>query len=272
MSGTPGEPVLRLEAASFGYDGAPVVRDVDLVLHQGEVAALLGPNGSGKSTLVQGLLGLNERIGGTVTLPGGPGPRGARVGYVPQRHTLDGATRATAAEVVATGRLALRPWWRPGGAADRRAVAHALGLVGLAERAREDVSALSGGQQRRVLIARALAADPALLVMDEPTAGVDAESQDALSRVLRRLADAGRTMLVVTHELTPLTGAVTRVLVMHGGRLHTDLPADHYRPSPAEVHHHHDDEDHGHAGRRGPWSVDVLGERGRRENAARESR
>lgn len=218
-------PVLALRSAAFGYHGTPVVSEVDLTVTRGEVVALLGPNGSGKTTLVTGLLGLSEQLGGSAEVLGTPLDRlrdRTRIGYVPQRHTLTGGVRATVTEVVATGLLATRPWWRPAGRADKQAVQDALETVGLADRARFDVDTLSGGQQRRVLIARALVARPEVLLMDEPTAGVDHASQVILAGVLQRLATSGTTMLVVTHELEALRGVVDRIVEVDTGHLTFD--------------------------------------------------
>jgi zinc transport system ATP-binding protein len=145
-----------------------------------------------------------------------------RVGYVPQRHTVTGAVPATVREVVSVGRLARLGLLRRLGAADRAAVGEAVAAVGLADRAEEPVASLSGGQQRRVLVARALAAQPELLIMDEPTAGVDAASQDALAEVLARVSAAGTTLLVVTHETGPLSDVLTRAVVIDHGRIGYD--------------------------------------------------
>ena len=255
-------PVIELQAAAFGYAGRPATEDLTLRIHRGEVVALLGPNGSGKSTLVRGLLGLNEHLGGRVELFGRPLAQVRRrtaLGYVPQRHTLSVSVRSTAREVVATGRLPHRPWWRPAGRRDRALIEGALDTVGLADRADTDVATLSGGQQRRVLIARALAGQPEVLAMDEPTAGVDAASQDVLAQVLRRLAGTGVTMLVVTHELAALREIVDRIVELDGGRIIVDGTAAEYaahrlRPvgwgtGPAQgrhpdQHHHHADHHH----------------------------
>lgn len=220
-----GAPAVRLHRAAFGYQGRPVLSGVDLTVHPGEVLALLGPNGSGKTTLVKGLLGLSEHLSGEVEVLGTPLARlrdRTRTGYVPQRHTLTGGVGATVTEVVATGLLASRPWWRPARRADRDAVQEALEQVGLADRARFDVETLSGGQQRRVLIARALVHAPDVLVMDEPTAGVDHASQHVLAEVLHRLGTSGTTMLVVTHELAALRGVVDRIVEIDSGHLTFD--------------------------------------------------
>jgi zinc transport system ATP-binding protein len=223
--------IVSLRAASFGYADRAVVSAVTLDIHAGEVVAILGPNGSGKSTLVKGILGLNAHLGGQVELFGTPFDQfrdHARLGYVPQRHTLSASVRATGAEIVAIGRLPHQSWLGRSNREDRRIIEESLALVGLADRANTDVSTLSGGQQRRVLIARALAAQPDVLIMDEPTAGVDLASQEVLSQVLTRLAARGATMLIVTHELRALRGVLTRIVELEGGQITFDgTSADH---------------------------------------------
>ncbi|HKJ12028.1 MAG TPA: ATP-binding cassette domain-containing protein [Ornithinimicrobium sp.] len=228
------DAVLGLDRASFGYAGRAVVGEVSLTIRPGEVVALLGPNGSGKSTLVRGLLGLNDHLGGRLSL-GDPAlttasPSDRRfIGYVPQRHTLSTSVRATAREVVATGRLAHRPWWRRATTHDDSLVRDALETVGLGDRAEAEVSELSGGQQRRVLIARALAGEPSMLVLDEPMAGVDRGSQEVLTRLLHRLVDRGATMLVVTHDLSMLSEVITRIVALEAGEVVFDGSPGAYR-------------------------------------------
>ena len=238
--------IVSLRDASFGYADRAVVSGVSMDIHAGEVVAILGPNGSGKSTLVKGILGLNDHIGGQVELFGIPFDRfrdQARLGYVPQRHTLSTSVRATSAEIVAIGRLPHQSWLGRMNHEDHRIVEESLTLVGLADRAKVDVSTLSGGQQRRVLIARALAAQPDVLIMDEPTAGVDLASQEVLSQVLGRLASRGATMLIVTHELQALRDVLTRIVGLDGGRIIFDGTAaehDRWHGNPAADPHRHD--------------------------------
>ncbi|MET8065988.1 metal ABC transporter ATP-binding protein, partial [Micromonospora sp. NPDC005313] len=191
-------PVIEIAHATVGYDGRPVLRDVSLTVTAGEVVAVLGANGSGKSTLVRAALGLVPVGAGSVALFGTPRRRFRqwhRIGYVPQRPGAGSGVPATVREVVASGRLARRGVLRPAGRADREAVTAALDAVGLADRAGDPVSTLSGGQQQRTLIARALAGGPELLVLDEPTAGVDAASQEAFAEALRGFRDGGGTVL-----------------------------------------------------------------------------
>ena len=242
-------PAIELRRASFGYAGKPFTEDVSLIIHPGEVVALLGPNGSGKSTLVRGLLGLNDHVAGEAMVLGTPLvdlPDRSRLGYVPQRHTLSGSVRSTVREVIATGQLASRPWWRRASDEDRETVHRAADTVGLADRLEADVATLSGGQQRRVLIARALAAKPEVLIMDEPTAGVDAANQDVLAAVMQRLAGLGVTMLIVTHELAALRGIVDRIVEMDSGHVSFDGTPRAYAERQASVSRAADAGDHGH--------------------------
>jgi len=245
------QSIVSLRSASFGYGDHAMVSGVTLDIRAGEVVAILGPNGSGKSTLIKGLLGLNVHLAGDVALFGTPIDRfrdHARLGYVPQRHTLSASVRATVTEIVAVGRLPHQGWFGRPNHEDRRIIAESLAVVGLDDRADVDVSTLSGGQQRRVLIARTLATHPDVLIMDEPTAGVDLASQEVLSRVLARLARRGATMLIVTHELAALRGVLTRIVQVNGGQITFDgTPADysqsHDATTPDHNGHHHDDDE-----------------------------
>jgi zinc transport system ATP-binding protein len=240
-------PVIDLRGASFGYGEHAVVTDVDLTIRRGEIVAVLGPNGAGKSTLMKGILGLNEHLAGRVRLFGDDADEKrdrARVGYVPQRHTLSSSIHATAEEIVATGRLPRLGWLGRLKATDRQVVARALELVGLGDRAATEVTTLSGGQQRRVLIARALAGQADVLVMDEPTAGVDAASQHVLADVLARLVQRGVTMVIVTHELGALERILTRIVVVDGGHVTFDGTPKQYAARRGTVHHDHDAHHH----------------------------
>jgi zinc transport system ATP-binding protein len=205
------------------------VHAIDLDVHAGEAVALLGPNGSGKSTLVRAALGLADVLAGTVEVLGLPVARVRerwRIGYVPQRHTVGGGLPVTVHEVVSTGRLARRPWWVPPRAEDRARIDEAIATVGLADRAGLPLAHLSGGQQRRALVARALAARPDVLVLDEPTAGVDQANQEILAQALTRSAAAGVTILLVTHEIGPFAGLLKRAVVLRDGRVVSDGPLE----------------------------------------------
>jgi zinc transport system ATP-binding protein len=241
-------PVLQVERAVVNYDGRPVLDGVSLGVSAAEVVAILGANGSGKSTLVRAALGLVPLVSGEVRLFGTPLRRfneWRRIGYVPQRLGAGSGVPATVGEVVAEGRLARRGFLRGTTADDRRAIDEALAAVGLARLILQPVGTLSGGQQQRVLIARALAGRPELLVLDEPTAGVDAASQEAFAKALQRFVEDGGTVLLVAHEIGPLQPLITRCVVVHHGAVIHDGEA----PEPAG---HHADPDHDHVHPHGP--------------------
>lgn len=235
--------VLEVRGASVAYDRRPALVEVDLTVTAGEVVAVLGANGSGKSTLVRTLLGLVPVTAGTVELFGTPLARftdWSRIGYVPQRVGAATGVPATVREVVTSGRLPKMRRLRRMSSADRAAVDRALEVVGLADRADRSVATLSGGQQQRVLIARALTCAPALLVLDEPTSGVDLASQTALAEALRLLVDEGVTVVNVAHELGPMHALVTRAVTLADGRVLHD------GPPPGLEHLHLHDPEHAH--------------------------
>ena len=232
-------PALDVHDATVSLGGRPVLRRVDLRVDTGELVALLGTNGSGKSTLVRACVGLLPLLSGAVAIFGtqiASFRDWRRLGYVPQRASASSGVPATVREVVATGRLPLRRPFMPRAARDRREVDRALEQVGLLDRGADSVAQLSGGQQQRVLIARALAGAPDLLVLDEPTAGVDQESQLVLADVLTTLVARGAAVLLVTHELGPLESLVDRAVVLSDGRVVHDGPA---RTSPVAAEHVH---------------------------------
>jgi zinc transport system ATP-binding protein len=223
------EVLLRASGVWFAYNGEPVLRDVGLEVRRGEFVALVGPNGSGKSTLLRLLLGSLTPSAGTVELfdraPSKLRDRW-RIGYVPQRAPIASEAPATVEEIVAAGRLSRRGWWRPLTKADRDAVHHALESVGLANLASRPINELSGGQQQRAFIARAFASEPELLVLDEPIAGVDAESQRRFRDSLTHLIEEHRAgVLLVSHELTAVADEVDRVVVLKGTVLFDGPPA-----------------------------------------------
>jgi zinc transport system ATP-binding protein len=249
-------PALRLVDARFGYRGADVVR-ADLRVDGGEVVAVVGPNGSGKSTLIKGTLRLVDHLGGTIEWLGEP--TGTlrdrwRIGYVPQHELAASAVPATLEEVVRSGRVARNGIIGRYRAADRRAVADALDTVGLADRRRTPFRELSGGQQRRGLVARALAGDAEVLVLDEPFSGVDHQSQLTLTETFAQLVAGGATMLIVLHALGPLADLVTRVVTLEDGRVVSD------EPPRADAHPELSDAHEGPTDRRGrgPWPQMVL--------------
>ncbi len=240
-------PALATQDLVVELGGAPVLRGVTAVVRPGEAVALLGGNGSGKTTLVRAALGLVPHQSGTVRLFGETPQRTRawrRIGYVPQRTTA-GLAGAKVREVVASGRLARRRPFRPPSEGDRQAVRDALDAVGLAGRAGTELAHLSGGQQQRVMIARALAGTPDLLVLDEPTAGVDLEHQEVLAQLLTRRLAAGIALLVVLHEAGPLAPLIDRAIRLRDGRV-VDADHDHHDHGPA-AHGHGEPDQHGRA-------------------------
>lgn len=238
-------PVVSVRGATAVLGSRTVLRGVDLTVRRGEVVALLGANGSGKSTAVRAMIGQVPLTGGEISLFATPLRRfrdWSRVGYVPQRTTAASGVPATVREVVSSGRLSHTRLGRPS-KADKAAVQRAIELVGLADRAKDSVGALSGGQHQRVLIARALAAEPELLLMDEPMAGVDLASQDILAATLREQVAAGTTVLLVLHELGPLEPLIDRAVVLRDGCVTHDGPppralGQHALPGHDHVHPH----------------------------------
>ena len=209
---------VRLEGVSFAYGRGPaVLRDVDLEVEQGEFVAVAGPNGGGKTTLLRLALGLERPTHGRVLLFGEPAHRSSKracIGYLAQRSSIRLHAPATVRDVVEAGRVPLRLLGRMS-PDDRRAVDEAIERVGLSHLAKRPMRRLSGGQQQRAFIAKALAARPRLLVLDEPTTGVDVEAQEALADLLRRLhAELGVTILYVSHEFGAVEEFVDRLVLV----------------------------------------------------------
>lgn len=263
--GDGGGAVVQLSGVAVAISGRPVLRGIDLVVEPGSFVAVMGANGSGKSTLVRAVTGLLPVAAGEIRLFATPLSQFRawhRVGFVPQRAGAVSGVPASVREVVASGRLTRRRLFAPETRADRAAISAALATVGLGGSAREGISTLSGGQQQRVLIARALAGEPDLVVLDEPTAGVDLPNQQALAEALAALSAKGATVVLVAHELGPLAPLVDRAVVLRDGRIAYDGPA----LSDAAVHqpeygeaagaafaeshsHHHAEEPSGVGGR-----------------------
>ncbi len=221
-------PALALDGVSFSYGRQPVIDRVSMGVQRGEFVALAGPNGSGKSTLVRLALGLARPREGTVRLLGTSPGRLAerwRVGYVPQRPALADHLPATVEEIVASGCVARRGWARRPRGDDGTRVDRALDAVALTDLRRAVVSTLSGGEQQRAFIARALVSEPELLVLDEPVAGVDAASQARFREVLvGRCRTDGAAVLLVSHELGAVADDLDRLLVLRRGAVVFDGP------------------------------------------------
>jgi zinc transport system ATP-binding protein len=212
---------VELEDVDFAYrHGRPVLRNVDLKVEPGEFVAVAGPNGGGKTTLMRIILGLERPMAGRALLFGEPARRFSRretLGYLAQRSRLFIDAPATVAEVVAAGRVSRTRLMGPLRARDRAIVEESIHRVGLGDLAHEPLARLSGGQQQRAFIAKALAREPQLLVLDEPTTGVDVEAQDSLAELLDRLhRELGVTVLYVSHEFGAVERFVERIVLIRG--------------------------------------------------------
>ena len=238
--------VINIERLCVEFDGEHVLEDVNIEIMAGEFVALLGPNGSGKTTLVRAILGLEHPDHGKITLFGTTLKRFKdwhRIALVPQR--LPGASSIPVSvwETVMSGQIRPRSRWRLFSRSEKMSATQALKDVDLWDRRRDRLDALSGGQQRRVLIARALACQADIIVMDEPTAGLDAANVAALSLLLAGIKEQEKTIIVVTHELDDIEHLVTRAIVL-GASQHQSVGYDGPPPVPgvfAHDHHHHHD-------------------------------
>lgn len=193
---------IEVHDLSVAYGKKPVLWDVDVSIPVGSLAAIVGPNGAGKSTLLKAILGLIVPTSGAVTVLN-QSVEAARslVGYVPQRESVDWDFPVSALDVVLMGRYGRIGWFRRPRKSDREFARHCLDLVGMTPFADRQISQLSGGQQQRLFIARALAQEATLYLMDEPFAGVDAATEQAIIEIMRSLRAAGKTIVTVHHDL-----------------------------------------------------------------------
>ena len=195
-------PAVVVNGVSASYGRRVALDDVSLTVRKGSLLAVIGPNGAGKSTLLKLIAGLIHPTSGSLSVLGGPpGSAAKSVAYLPQAEAVDWEFPVTVGEVVMMGRYARLGFGRQPGPTDRERVAAALETVGMAEAVQRQIGALSGGQRRRVFLARAIAAEPELYLLDEPVTGVDARTQEELMDVLEAEARAGKTVIATTHDL-----------------------------------------------------------------------
>ncbi|MGQ9486551.1 MAG: metal ABC transporter ATP-binding protein [Armatimonadota bacterium] len=209
------EPLVRFREAKLGYGRQVVLSNVTLDILRGDFFGLVGPNGSGKTTLLRCLLGVLKPLSGQVIRA-----TGLRIGYVPQREMLDPLFPLTALDIVLMGRYPRTTPLRSPGRADRDFALHCLQQVGLADMAHKLYRELSGGQRQRVLIARALAVEPNLLVLDEPTNGLDLPTEASILGLIERFhVQGGMTIVLVSHVLNVVARYAVRIGVLLDGRL-----------------------------------------------------
>ncbi|EOM75487.1 metal ABC transporter ATP-binding protein [Rhodococcus rhodnii] len=222
-----------LESVTVDYGEVRALSDVSLRLPPGTVTGLIGANGAGKSTLMKVITGVLTPTTGTVMVAGGSTTAARRrgvVAYVPQSERIDWDFPLSVRDVVATGRYGHARWFRGLRRADRDAVAEALDLAGLRDLADRQIGQLSGGQRKRVFVARALAQQASILLLDEPFAGVDKGSEAGIVALLRDLATGGATILVATHDLHSLPSLADRAIVVDGRIIAAGPTADVVRP------------------------------------------
>ena len=232
MTQTPIPPArLELEQVSAGYNGSLALSEITFAVPQGGQVAVVGPNGAGKSTLFKVLVGLLPIRAGQVRVHGQPlGSHTDCVAYVPQREEVDWRFPVTVADVVMMGRYGKQGWLRRPNRADREIVARSLGQLGIAELASQPIGSLSGGQQQRVFLARALAQEPHILLMDEPFTGVDVATQEATLRLLEQLRERSVTVLISTHDLNMAAQRFAGVLLLNKRLVAYGSPEEVFRP------------------------------------------
>ena len=207
---------IQVEHLTVSYGGKPVLVDISLEVPAGSVVGILGPNGAGKSTLIKALMGFVRRDFGEVVLFGKPveDARG-HVAYVPQRGQIDWSFPVTVWDVVLMGRYMYTPWYRSIKARDRELALIALEQVRMTDFRHRQIGQLSGGQQQRVFMARALAQQSPILLLDEPFAGVDAATERAIAGLLKQSKAEGKTVMVVHHDLETAAEFFDRVVILN---------------------------------------------------------
>ncbi len=245
--------VITCHDLAFGYENKPLLQKVNLAIPQGDFVCVVGPNGSGKTTLLKLALGLLSPTSGRIEVFG-KAPRHARgrIGYVPQHPRLDPLFPVTALDVTLMGRLGRAPSLLSWRSRDQERARQSLDEVGLGDRMDHHFAALSGGQKQRVLIARALAGDPELLLLDEPTAGLDAHVEEGFYRLLEEL-NKRLTIVLVSHDLGFVSGFVKsvvcvgrEVLVHPTSEITGEIIADLYGSDMRLVRHDHRCSEEGH--------------------------
>jgi ABC-type Mn2+/Zn2+ transport system ATPase subunit len=229
----PTAPAVRLRGMTVGYDGTPVLEHTDLEVGWGQLVGVIGPNGAGKTTLIKTILGTLRASAGVVEIAGWPArTRQARneIGYVPQREVVNWDFPVTVTDVVMMGRTGRLGWLRFPGAEDHRVVRQALEQVGMDPFAHRQISELSGGQQQRVFLARALAQEGRLLLLDEPLNGVDANTQETIGELLRRVRSGGGTIMMATHDLELAASWCDQLIMVNHAIVACGPPAEVLRP------------------------------------------
>ncbi len=221
------QPIIELNAVSFGYGQEQVLEKINLHLHPGQFAALVGPSGAGKTTLLKLILGLLQPTRGQICVQGSPRTGlTPRVGYVPQVDSVDWNFPMTVEQMVLLGRIGKSHRWPWPSSTDRRRMAEILDRLEIDELAQRHIRDLSGGQQQRVFLARALMAEPDLLVLDEPTSGVDMRTAENILHMLADLNQQGLSILMTTHDLNAAAAHLPWVVCLNRQIIAQGTPDD----------------------------------------------
>ena len=209
-------PILDIHDVTVAYQRKPVLWDIDLTLTEPKLVGVVGPNGAGKSTLIKAVLGLVPIVSGSIQIYGQPvSQQRRRIGYVPQRETVDWDFPVSVLDVVLMGTYGRLGWFRRPGAKEKAWARACLAQVGLQDLARQQIGQLSGGQQQRTFLARALAQQADIYFMDEPLVGVYAATERAIAHLLHELRQAGKTIIVVHHDLRTVPSYFDHVVLLN---------------------------------------------------------
>jgi zinc/manganese transport system ATP-binding protein len=212
-----GEPIIELKEVAAGYEGQRVLSNVNLRIMPGDFVGLLGPSGSGKTTLLRTILGATNLHQGEVTVHGVPTSRKRpQAGYVPQLETIDWNFPVTVEEVVMMGRTMNNPLFPWNRGRDKKLAHEMMERLGISHLVKRHIRELSGGQQQRVFLARALVSSPSLLLLDEPTSGVDIKTRDEVMHLLHDLNHQGITVIMTTHEINAVAVHLPWLVCLNG--------------------------------------------------------
>lgn len=230
MNKTKVQYCLEVRELAAGYDGTPAIEGISFAIPPGQMVGVIGPNGAGKSTLFKVILGLIPRQQGEILLHDSSAlAQRAMMGYLPQLEEINRAFPVSVEEVVMMGRYPRIGWCRRPGPEDHDAVHQALRRVDLLDHAGTQIGRLSGGQQQRAFLARVLAQDPHLLLLDEPVSGVDTTTQHAIFALLEELRSSGKTVVVATHDLNCVVERFDQVLCLNRRVIAYGPPKDAFR-------------------------------------------
>ena len=230
------EPIVEVKGVTCGYDGTPILNNVDLTVNRGDFVGLLGPSGSGKTTMLKSILGAVDIFSGQILVEGiSINTKNPRVGYVPQLETIDWNFPVTVEQVVMMGRTSysrLLPWYKN---SDKQIVHEILERLSIAHLSKRHIKELSGGQQQRAFLARSLVSNPRVLLLDEPTMGVDIKTRDEVMHLLDELNHQDVTIIMTTHEINSVAAHLPTVVCLNGEIVAVGAPKDVLTPATLKL-------------------------------------